>query len=262
MGEIEYLVGIDFELNMSSLIQSDLIEVIEFPGVCYSIKKDTIVSQFHSYVQPVFSPYLTDICKKITKIRQQDVDEAPEFPQVLDQYNKWLVSIGLVDPQTYEKTCNWHFATVTSFDLQDYLTNQLLNYEIKKRYAYWDSWIDIQKLFQNFYQNKQSKSLERMVDFLKIDKGSNRFHSGIGDSIYTIKIAQKLIKKGFNITNNDCYHFEPTKKWIKFVGKEEYLNDKQNKEQKNKKKKKQKPKIIITEFDQTLDDELRSFGYY
>lgn len=46
------------------------------------------------FVRPILNPALTDFCKTLTSIRQQDVDEAQMFPAVLERFVGWISTFG------------------------------------------------------------------------------------------------------------------------------------------------------------------------
>ena len=49
-----------------------------------------VVGEFQSFVRPTRHPALTPFCTMLTSIRQSDVEAAPIFPAVIQQFKKWL----------------------------------------------------------------------------------------------------------------------------------------------------------------------------
>lgn len=64
-------------------------EIIEFGAVILDNDGNTI-SKFSSFAKPTLNPILTDFCKELTTIRQEDVDSAPKFTVVLTKFLNWL----------------------------------------------------------------------------------------------------------------------------------------------------------------------------
>ena len=78
-------------------------EIIEI-GALKVNNKEEIVDEFNAFVKPVLQPKLSDFCKKLTSIEQSDVDSAKRFPDVLEDYKKWI-GVGEVDYYL----CSWGF---------------------------------------------------------------------------------------------------------------------------------------------------------
>jgi inhibitor of KinA sporulation pathway (predicted exonuclease) len=63
-------------------------ETIEIGSVCYEIDIG-IIDEFQSFVRPTESLVLSDFCKELTHIQQEDVDGAPSFPEALEKFHRW-----------------------------------------------------------------------------------------------------------------------------------------------------------------------------
>lgn len=88
-------------------------EIIEIGAV--KIQNNEIVSTFNSFVKPIINPILTNFCKELTSIKQEDVDSAEKFPKVLSDFKSWigtddfiLMSWGFYDKNQFIKDCNLH----------------------------------------------------------------------------------------------------------------------------------------------------------
>lgn len=55
---------------------------------------------FTSFVRPHVNPRLSDYCRGLTGIRQADVDEAPDFAEIVAHVGRWLGEEPVV-------TCGW-----------------------------------------------------------------------------------------------------------------------------------------------------------
>jgi len=49
-----------------------------------------ITEEFQIFVKPSRHPILSEFCKELTSIRQEDVDAAPPFPMALDLFKEWI----------------------------------------------------------------------------------------------------------------------------------------------------------------------------
>ena len=64
-----------------------------------------------SFVRPVESPLLSDFCTRLTSIRQQDVDGAPTFPEVLPRFVAWIGGEPFISPRGAPTTSSSSVAT-------------------------------------------------------------------------------------------------------------------------------------------------------
>lgn len=88
-------------------------EIIEIGAIkldAYGTQQDT----FQRFVRPVMDPGLSVYCRKLTGIRQDQVDAAKPFPAVIKQFIDWihmndsaylLCSWGSKDHQLLEEAC-------------------------------------------------------------------------------------------------------------------------------------------------------------
>jgi 3'-5' exoribonuclease 1 len=78
-------------------------EIIEIGAVKISEKK-SVIDEFSAFIKPVLQPVLSDFCKKLTSIDQPDVDKAKRFPDVIEEFKKW---IGVNENSYF--LCSWGF---------------------------------------------------------------------------------------------------------------------------------------------------------
>eukprot|EP01135_Chromosphaera_perkinsii_P003003 Nk52_evm25s232 gene=Nk52_evmTU25s232 len=92
----DYLLVLDFEATCEESRDAKFPnEIIEFPVCVVDCKERRIVKEFHSFVKPAKNPILSEYCRQLTSIRQEDVDAADAFPEVLDRFMTWLRDNGL-----------------------------------------------------------------------------------------------------------------------------------------------------------------------
>lgn len=98
-------------------------EIIE---IGYALVSDSNEHVAHGgwFVRPVRNPLLSDFCKKLTSIRQEDVDGALQFPDVMEKFASAIrettgcslsecifVSWGNYDRNQFQKDCEYHKIT-------------------------------------------------------------------------------------------------------------------------------------------------------
>jgi 3'-5' exoribonuclease 1 len=90
-------------------------EIIEIGAVLLASSRGPAEREFGSFVRPFDSPLLSDFCTRLTSIRQQDVDGAATFPEVLPRFVEWiggepfvLASWGAYDLEQLRRDCRRH----------------------------------------------------------------------------------------------------------------------------------------------------------
>ena len=76
-----------------------------------------VVSRFSKFVKPSINPILSDFCKKLTSISQEDVDKSKTFPFIIQEFMDWievedesycLISWGKYDRHQLIQDCELH----------------------------------------------------------------------------------------------------------------------------------------------------------
>ena len=67
-------------------------ETIEVGAVALTCPDSPVESEFGAFIRPVVKPHLSEFCKDLTSIRQEDVDGADYFPAVLRRLRTWIGS--------------------------------------------------------------------------------------------------------------------------------------------------------------------------
>ncbi|KAA0191838.1 hypothetical protein HAZT_HAZT005231 [Hyalella azteca] len=231
MGHQHYthIVVIDFEATCEEHQTKDYIhEIIEFPAVLIRVSDAARVGEFHSLVRPVLNPTLSDFCRQLTGIEQSDVDAAPTFPEVLNSFESWLTQQGVGAMPTRDFRHGGHgssgssesgdvaapraqtsptriealhsealgkFSVVTDgpWDMARFLLMQCSVSELP--FPSWArSWINLRKVFSNFYITKRL-CLSEMLTALGIEF-VGRPHCGLDDARNIAAIAEVLLRDG------------------------------------------------------------------
>ena len=90
-------------------------EVIEIGAVKVNPLGE-VLDTFSRFVIPTVNPRLSGFCKKLTSIKQDDVNRAKHFPKVIEEFKEWididedycLCSWGKYDKTFFANDCNLH----------------------------------------------------------------------------------------------------------------------------------------------------------
>ena len=194
----DYFLVLDFEATCDRPKQLDPMEVIEFPVIKVNANTFQTEEVFHRYVRPKYNPNLTDFCTQLTGIIDEMVANEEHFDVVLNDFNQWLHSIGLISEDLQRCEKRFTFVTCGDWDLQLMFPNQcqLLNLRIPR---YFRSWINLKKSFAYNFK-LWPKSLGFMLEELKIEP-YGRLHSGIDDCHNVINIMKAMADKGVVFKN-------------------------------------------------------------
>lgn len=102
-----FFVVLDFEATCKD---GDLMtpqEIIQFPAVLVDGFSFQVLDTFNTFVKPAYSPVLTDFCKSLTGITQEEVDKGVPFSRALAQFQEWLQSHRLYHNFTVITWGNW-----------------------------------------------------------------------------------------------------------------------------------------------------------
>lgn len=185
-----HLLVIDFEATCEEHQTKDYVhEIIEFPAVLVRVDDVAVVAEFHSLVRPVLNPTLSPFCSQLTGIPQDSVDSAPCFPEVLSQFERWLAEQGVTD----DGRSKLAVATDGPWDMARFL---LMQCSVSKLpFPTWArSWINLRKIFSNFYVTKRL-CLSEMLSALGLEF-RGRPHCGLDDARNIAAIAEVLVRDG------------------------------------------------------------------
>jgi inhibitor of KinA sporulation pathway (predicted exonuclease) len=111
-----YYLIIDLEAScFSDQVERDEMEIIEI-GAVMSDDKGNPIDEFQTFVQPVRNLILSDFCRELTHICQDDVNNAPFFKSAMSNLLAWIgtrqplkfCSWGFYDYKQFEKDCLYH----------------------------------------------------------------------------------------------------------------------------------------------------------
>ncbi len=199
---LDYIVVLDFEATCDERNSPSPQEVIEFPSVLVSMQTLDPVDEFVSFVRPQHHPELTRFCMELTGIKQEQVDMAHAFPQVLENHLDWLRSHNL--PVTIDETGpEYALALCGDWDLGTMFPNQCkaCTPPLEKIPLPYRQWVNIKRPFAKWRGTSKASGMPGMLRGLGLEL-TGRHHRGIDDCRNIAKIVKALVEKGqvFEIT--------------------------------------------------------------
>lgn len=193
-------------------------------------------SEIQYYVRPQVHNKLTDFCKTLTAITQENVDSGRELRDTLLLYDQWLKDNGLsIDNSAYpsietnnRSSCSKNNADISSSespsfciitwgdsDLGTILKDQCKRLDIELP-IYFHQWINLKSLFKKHFGWEPHGGLQNVVERLGF-VFEGRAHSGLVDSINTAKIVKKMLEEGFkfNKATRNIHAYRNKPKWRK-----------------------------------------------
>ncbi|XP_061337522.1 uncharacterized protein LOC133284513 [Gastrolobium bilobum] len=176
-------------------------EIIEFPSVIVSGVTGQIEACFRTYVRPTHNQILTDFCKDLTGIQQDQVDNGVTLDEALLMHDEWLETNGI-------KNSNFGVVTWSNCDCKVMLEFECKFKKIAKP-AYFNQWINLRVPFRNVFGDMRC-NLKNAVEIAGLEQ-EDRAHSGLDDAKNTVRLLALIMHKGyrFSITNYlPCKQYE------------------------------------------------------
>ncbi len=143
------------------------VEIIEVGAVKVNADLE-IVSEFCAFVRPLMHPVISKFCTSLTSIRQHEIDGAPLFDEVMEDYEDWMgVGRKEVIPMSWGE-----------FDKRQLLTDAHLH-EIQLDWL--NSHVCFQKHFGKWKASKNQIGLKKALEDEGID-WSGTEHRAIDDA--------------------------------------------------------------------------------
>lgn len=110
---MKYII-VDLEATCFLNDRSKRQEIIEIGAVMVNEKVE-IEGTFQTFIQPVLNPKLSDFCRELTSITQEDVDAAPLFVTGLNRFFEWIGDKNHEGKMPNVVFCSWGFYDKTQF---------------------------------------------------------------------------------------------------------------------------------------------------
>ncbi|PKK82831.1 MAG: exonuclease [candidate division Zixibacteria bacterium HGW-Zixibacteria-1] len=151
-------------------------ETIEIGAVLADLNDRDSVREYDVFIRPVRNSILSDFCKNLTSIRQEDVDQAETFPVVFPKFLEWAG-----DPDEYT------FASWSGYDKWQFQNDCAFH---KMEYPF-PTHFDIKKFFSKAHQNRKF-GLSRAVRKSGLEFAGTH-HRGIDDARNIWRVLRKII---------------------------------------------------------------------
>ena len=159
---------------------SDKMEIIEIGAIALD-ENGVMESEFGCFVRPIVHPQLSDFCRQLTSITQEDVDGAQTFAPAFARFVEWaqtggepltLVSWGGFDPRQLQSEC------------------ARANIEYPASFA---RHVNIKQRFARARQMEKPVGMARALKMLEIPLAGTH-HRGIDDARNIAAIAQTMME--------------------------------------------------------------------
>lgn len=148
-------------------------EIIEIGAV------DNFGNEFSYFIKPIQRPILTDFCKNLTSITQEDVDNASSFKVVFPKFLEFIGDSDIISWGNYDKNQLCKDLKLNNF-----------NYEYSKIIR--DKHSNLKELYQQ-KTGKHSGFLPKAMKQIGLSFDGN-LHRGIDDARNILKVYEKLTK--------------------------------------------------------------------
>lgn len=90
--QYDYYLVLDLEATCcdQETIKRYQMEIIEIGAVMVAAQNLNVIDEFQTFIKPVRHPALTQFCKSLTSITQEQVDQAPGYVEAIALLKQWL----------------------------------------------------------------------------------------------------------------------------------------------------------------------------
>ncbi|XP_048567837.1 ERI1 exoribonuclease 2-like [Triticum urartu] len=195
--DFDYFLVVDFEATCEKDARIYPQEIIEFPAVLVDAATGRLESAFRRYIRPKHHPVLTQFCRDLTGIRQEDVDGGVDLGQALRLHDAWL---SAATTGAGAKRCGGRLAVVT---WGDWDCRTMLEFECRfkgiEKPSYFDQWINLRVPFQAALGGGGRFTLQEAVRAAGLD-WEGRLHCGLDDARNTAWLLVELMLRGVKMS--------------------------------------------------------------
>uniref|UniRef100_A0A7S1FAB9 Exonuclease domain-containing protein n=1 Tax=Noctiluca scintillans TaxID=2966 RepID=A0A7S1FAB9_NOCSC len=189
----DYYAVVDFECTCDQG-EWPAHEIIEFPAVFVNARTRKVDMEFHRYVRCAENPRLTPFCTELTGITQEDVDSAERLPVVLQQFQEFLDSHGLVTRRRERSPSRPLFVICTDgpWDIRKFLRPEAGRKRLHLEHC-WNRWVDVRRTFET--RRGLRCGVVPMLQHMGL-AFEGREHSGLDDARNIARILIVLLESG------------------------------------------------------------------
>uniref|UniRef100_A0ACD5UZG7 Uncharacterized protein n=1 Tax=Avena sativa TaxID=4498 RepID=A0ACD5UZG7_AVESA len=193
----DYFLVVDFEATCEKDQRIYPQEIIEFPSVLVDGATGRIESAFRRYVRPKHHPVLTQFCRDLTGIRQEDVDGGVDLGDALLLHDAWLKAATAGTWAGAKKGGGLAVVTWGDWDCRTLLESECRFKGIAKP-PYFDRWINLRVPFEAMLGGTGQTNLQEAVREAGLE-WEGRLHCGLDDARNTAHLLVELMRRGAKI---------------------------------------------------------------
>uniref|UniRef100_A0ACD5TN94 Uncharacterized protein n=1 Tax=Avena sativa TaxID=4498 RepID=A0ACD5TN94_AVESA len=193
----DFFLVVDFEATCEKDMRIYPQEIIEFPSILVDGATGRIESEFRRYVRPKHNPVLTQFCRDLTGIRQEDVDGGVDLGAALRLHDAWLKAAMAGTGAGVKKGGLLAVVTWGDWDCRTMLESECSFKGIAKP-PYFDRWINLRAPFQATLGGGGRTNLQEAVRAVGLE-WEGRLHCGLDDARNTAHLLVELMRRGVKI---------------------------------------------------------------
>ncbi|ORC90110.1 uncharacterized protein TM35_000091600 [Trypanosoma theileri] len=203
----DYIIVVDVEATCERDTNNYPHEIIELPGVLIDVRRGVVDRQrsFRSYVRPTRHPILTDFCKSLTGISQEDVDKAPTLQEVVQAFESWFRA-------TIPAGAKVAFAADGPWDFKNFIYEHAIVRDHVSFPSLFYEYLDIRTTFAHHFNRGAPLKLDAMLNRMKL-RFEGRPHCGFDDAVNIARLAIAMMRAGcvfdylVAIPLDDSFHY-------------------------------------------------------
>ncbi len=210
----DYLLIIDLEASCQDEIGAEsgfIPEIIEFPVILYDTRRRKCVGIFHKYCKPLKNPRLSAFCQSLTGIRQDVINNAVDFPTVLNELEIWIYATHCLHEKRFAVVCDSYADMAKFMKAQCNFSNmEMPNWALE--------WINISTIFHSFYRlpRERRSHLKTMLQDLGLSL-AGQHHNGLHDALNILRVVQIMLADGCRLRVNQRFDSSRPLNYTSFV---------------------------------------------
>ncbi|KAL0486969.1 exoribonuclease [Acrasis kona] len=187
----------DYNVNHGDQLQ----EIIEFPAVLLDTEVLKVVDTFQVFIKPEVEPILTDFCKNLTGITQDQIDNGINLLDAMKRFDDWLHVTHSVISTGLER--NFAIATDGPWDIKNMLFNDCKRKNILDYFhdvKYYSEWVNVRRMYKSEYG--RAGGITSQLQGLNMTF-EGKEHCGLDDAKNIARIVIKMITDGKVFKLND-----------------------------------------------------------
>uniref|UniRef100_A0ACD5V176 Uncharacterized protein n=1 Tax=Avena sativa TaxID=4498 RepID=A0ACD5V176_AVESA len=193
----DHFLVVDFEATCEKDTRIYLQEIIEFPSVLVDGATGRMESAFRGYVRPKHHPVLTQFCRDLTGIRQEDVDGGVDLEDALWLHDAWLKAATVGTGARAKKGSGLAVVTWGDWDCRTMLESECRFKGIAKP-PYFNRWINLRVPFEATLGGGGRTNLQEAVWPAGLE-WEGRLHYELDDARNTARLLVELMRRGAKI---------------------------------------------------------------